>query len=128
MAHTGAKAAQFLDDLRAKTQAAFERENASLAEFARTIGYASIEPWDVGYLAEKQRVALYEFDEEELRPYFRLENVVAGMLEIFSRVLGIRVAEDAAIEGWDPAVKYYRVEDAPDRFTARRLLCRLVST
>jgi len=112
MAHTGATAAQFLDDLRAKTQAAFERENASLAEFVRTMGYASIEPWDVGYLAEKQRVALYEFDEEELRPYFRLENVVAGMLEIFSRVLGIRVAEDAAIEGWDPAVKYYRVEDA----------------
>lgn len=112
MAHTGAAAAKFLDDLREKTQAAFERENASLVEFARSIGYADIEPWDVAYLAEKQRIALYDFDEEALRPYFKLENVVSGMFEIFSRVLGIRVQEDPATPGWDPAVKYYRVEDA----------------
>jgi len=62
-------------------------------------------------LAEKQRQALYEFDEEELRPYFQLENVVAGMFDIFSRVLGIQVIEEPDVPGWDAAVKYYRVED-----------------
>lgn len=111
MAHNGQSAQAFLEDLREKTKAAFERENESLRDFARTIGYETIEPWDTAYLAEKQRAALYEFDEEELRPYFQLENVVAGMFEIFSRLLGIRVTEEPSVRGWDPAVKYYRVED-----------------
>jgi oligopeptidase A len=112
MAHKGAKALQFLDDLRQKTQAAFSKENASLEEFGRGLGYDQMHPWDVAYLAEKQRAALYDFDEEELRPYFQLENVVSGMFEIFSRLLGVRVLEEPDVRGWDPAVKYYHVEDA----------------
>ena len=81
-------------------------------KWAGLSGYEKANPWDVAYLAEKQRQALYEFDEEELRPYFQLENVVAGMFDIFSRVLGIKVVEEPDVPGWDPAVKYYRVEDA----------------
>jgi oligopeptidase A len=71
-----------------------------------------VEPWDVGYLAEKQRLKLFDFDEEELRPYFQMERVVGGMFEIFGRVLGIEVVEEPGVAGWDPAVKYYRVTDA----------------
>ena len=112
MAHKGGNAQAFLEDLRTKTLEAFERENATLREYARGLGYNEIEPWDVAYLAEKQRAALYEFDEEELRPYFPLENVVSGMFEIFSRLLSIRVIREPAVRGWDPAVKYYRVDDA----------------
>jgi oligopeptidase A len=63
-------------------------------------------------VAEKQRLALYDFDEEELRPYFELNRVVAGMFDIFSRVLGIRVIAEPNVRGWDEAVRYYRVEDA----------------
>lgn len=112
MAHKGAKALTFLEDLRTKTEAAFHRENASLEEFGRTLGYDRMEPWDVAYLAEKQRAALYDFDEEELRPYFQLENVIDGMFRIFSRLLGVRVEEQPDVRGWDPAVKYYQVQDA----------------
>ena len=112
MAHNGARAAEFLEDLRAKTEAAFERENQSLNEIARTLGYSEVEPWDVGYVAEKQRLKLYDFDEEELRPYFQMERVISGMFEIFGRVLGIEVVEAPGVIGWDPAVKYYRVRDA----------------
>jgi oligopeptidase A len=112
MAHNGAKALQFLLELQEKVAAGFEKENEDLAEFARGLGYEAVEPWDVGYLAEKQRIALYDFDEEELRPYFQLEHVVDGMFQIFSRLLGIRVEENTAIAGWDAAVKYYRVTDA----------------
>ena len=79
---------------------------------ARTLGYDEVMPWDVGYIAEKQRLQLYDFNEEELRPYFQLERVVAGMFEIFGRVLGIEVVEEPGVAGWDPAVTYYRVNDA----------------
>ncbi|MGA7408986.1 MAG: M3 family metallopeptidase [Bryobacteraceae bacterium] len=112
MAHSGAHAQEFLAGLHLKTVPFFERENASLAVLGQSLGYSTIEPWDVGYLAEKQRQALYDFDEEELRPYFQLDHVVNGMFEIFGRLLGIKVVEQSGIPAWDAAVKYYRVEDA----------------
>ncbi len=112
MAHNGGEAQAFIETLWLETKPFFDRENRSLAEFGKRIGYHAIHPWDVSYLAEKQRQALYEFDEEELRPYFELERVVAGMFDIFSRVLGIKVLEEPGVPGWDPGVKYYRVQDA----------------
>ena len=112
MAHNGAEAQHFLEDLQVKTTPFFAIENKGLEEMGRQLGYQEIKPWDVGYIAEKQRVALYAFDEEELRPYFELERVVAGMFDIFSRILGIKVIEEPGVAGWDPAVKYFRVEDA----------------
>lgn len=112
MAHNGAEAQAFVENLHDKTRSFFEKENASLAEFGKTLGYNEISPWDVGYVAEKQRQALYEFDDEELRPYFELNRVVAGMFEIFGRVLAIKVIEEPGVPGWDPAVKYFRIQDA----------------
>ena len=112
MAHNGAEALSFVTDLYRKTKPHFDRENATLAAFGKTLGYETIEPWDVGYLAEKQRRALYAFDEEDLRPYFQLDRVVSGMFDLFSRLLGIKVIAEPGTPGWDPAVLYYRVEDA----------------
>jgi oligopeptidase A len=112
MAHLGEQAQAFVEDLQRKTRPFFERENRSLAEVGQSLGHQEMQPWDISYVAEKQRKALYDFDEEELRPYFQLDRVVAGMFDIFSRVLGIKVLEEPGIPGWDPAVKYYRVEDA----------------
>jgi oligopeptidase A len=112
MAHTGERAQSFVAELREKTVGFFEKENASLRDLAAKLNYPTVEAWDVAYLAEKQRKELYDFDEEELRPYFELNRVVAGMFDIFSRVLGIRVTEEPGVPGWDEAVKYYCVHDA----------------
>lgn len=114
MAHTGARALEFLTDLRARTEAHFHRENAELLEFRRKLegaGAPELEPWDVAYYAEKLRQERYEFDEEELRPYFPVERVVAGMFELVCRLYGIRVTEEPGVPVWDPAVKYYSIVD-----------------
>ncbi len=108
MAHTGDTAQKFLDDLRVLTDPRFREENTALETFA---GQA-LHPWDVGYWAEKQRAALYDFDEEALRPYFSLQNVVAGMFEIFGRIFGIRVEEESGVPVWDSEVRCYAVKDA----------------
>src|SRR5262249_29386762 len=50
--------------------------------------------------------------EEALRPYFPLEQVVAGMFDIFGRILGIREAEETGVPVWDKAVKCYALRDA----------------
>lgn len=107
MAHTGAHAQEFLKDLHAKTERRFREENQELEQFAGK----TLEPWDIGYWAEKQRAALYDFDEEALRPYFPLEHVVSGMFDIFGRVLGIRVSEEHSVPAWDPQVRSYAIHD-----------------
>ena len=79
MAHQGERAQSFLANLREKTEKRFSEENTELETFAGR----ELDPWDIGYYAEKQRLALYDFDEEALRPYFSLDRVVDGMFEIF---------------------------------------------
>jgi oligopeptidase A len=108
MAHSGARAHQFLADLKSKTEAQFQRENEELRVFA---GKPELHAWDVAYYSEKLRQALYDFDEEALRPYFPLERVVSGMFEIVHRLYGIEVVERPGAPVWDPAVKYYEIRD-----------------
>ncbi|MBV8845393.1 MAG: M3 family metallopeptidase, partial [Bryobacterales bacterium] len=108
MAHVGARAQSFLEDLRQKTEPRFREENRDLETFAGR----ELAAWDIGYYAEKERAALYDFDEEALRPYFPLERVTAGMFDIFGRLFGIRVAEEAGVPVWDPQVKCYAIQDA----------------
>ncbi len=107
MAHRGERAEAFLEDLAAKTRDRFDSENDDLRRFA---GF-HLEAWDIGYWAEKLRQKLYDFDEEELRPYFPVDRVIHGLFEIVSRLYGIRVVEEPGAPVWDDAVRYYRIED-----------------
>jgi oligopeptidase A len=119
MAHTGERAEEFLKDLKRKTEAQFARENRDLLEFRRSLEGSNapeLEPWDVSYYAEKQRAALYDFDEEELRPYFPLERVVDGLFETVQRLYGIRVTEERGVPVWDPQVRYCAVHDRDGTF------------
>jgi oligopeptidase A len=108
MAHTGARAMEFLEDLKARTEPAFERENVALEAFAGR----KLNPWDVGYFAELQRRKLYEFDEEQLRPYFPAERVVDGMFAIVEKLYGILVRSREGVPVWHPDVRYYEVHDS----------------
>jgi oligopeptidase A len=107
MAHQGSHALAFLRDLEAKTQPHFTRENRELREFAGR----ELAAWDVAYYSEKQRQALYDFDEEALRPYFPAERVVAGMFEIVERLYGVGVEEKTGVPVWHPDVKFYEIRD-----------------
>jgi oligopeptidase A len=119
MAHTGERAEEFLKDLKRKTEAQFARENRDLLEFRRSLegrDAPELQPWDVSYYAEKQRAALYDFDEEELRPYFPLEHVVDGLFQTVHRLYGIRVAPESGVPVWDPQARYYAVQDRDGSF------------
>jgi len=107
MAHRGERATAFLEELKVRTEPFFAKENAALEAFAGR----RIEPWDISYYAEKQRHALYEFEEEELRPYFPAERVVYGMFSIVERLYGIQVKVRGNVPVWHPDVRYYEVHD-----------------
>lgn len=121
MAKNAEKARAFVSDLTARSAAAFEREKGELMAFRRSAegpGAPPLAPWDVAYYAEKQRKALYAFDEEELRPYFPLDRVVEGLFETARRLYGVRVRENTELESWHPDVRAYDVEDEDGAFLA----------
>ena len=114
MAKEGAKAQAFLEDLRDKTQTAFERENDELVAFRHKLeggGALAIQPWDSAYYAEKQRQAKYDFDEEELRPYFPLDRVLDGLFATAQALYEVKIVKRDAVT-WDPAVQAYAIEGA----------------
>ncbi|MDI1247809.1 MAG: M3 family metallopeptidase [Lacunisphaera sp.] len=120
MAKSGAQALAFIEDLHRRITPAFARECRELEQFkAEQTGSAPapLAPWEVGFWAERLRRSRHDFDEEQLRPYFPMERVLAGMFEITHRVFGIKVTERpaGAVEVWHPEVKLYDVHDEAGR-------------
>ncbi len=120
MAKTGDTARSFIDELRQKTRAAFDRENEALQRYRESLEGPSapaIEAWDLAYYAEKQRQANYDFDEEELRPYFPLDRVLAGLFATAEALYDVRIVEREA-PSWDAEVRSYAIEDPGSRMVA----------
>lgn len=114
MAKTGGAAYEFLEKLKTKSVDYFRAETAALTSFRRELEGPDAPPlaaWDIAYYAEKERQAKYDFDEEELRPYFPLEQVVAGMFETVERLYGVNVRPLDGVPGWHPDVKYYEIRE-----------------
>jgi len=145
MVGSGQAALDFTHELHAKLVRQFRAEAEQLRRFkADTLGRQRdlLEPWEVGYWAEKQRRAHYDFDEEELRPYFPIDRVIGGLFELAEKLFGLRIEEretaaalsdapagdkDAEAtpappetseprlplpETWHPEVKFYDLYDA----------------
>jgi oligopeptidase A len=120
MAKSGAQALAFVEDLHGRVSAAFLRESRELEAFKAEQTKSApvpLAPWETAFWAERLRRTRYDFDEEQLRPYFPLPGVLAGLFEITGRVFGIRVTArpPGAVEGWHPEVKYYEVHDRQGR-------------
>ena len=71
-----------------------------------------IEPWDWAYYAEKVRKVKYALDEEQLRPYFKMENVRQGVFNTASRLWGLQFEKLDSIPVYNPEVEGFKVTDA----------------
>ena len=102
--------------LREKALPAAKKELEVLTEFAKSNGFdgESLALWDVPYWSERQSEKLFGFEEEELRPYFALPNVLSGLFGLCSRIFDVRIEEakgDAPV--WHPDVQFFKVLDGP---------------
>lgn len=77
-----------------------------------------LKPWDWWYYAEKIRKEKYELDEEQLRPYFKLENCIDGVFYTASKLFGINFEERFDLPKYNPDVKVYEVKDLEGKHLA----------
>ena len=75
-------------------------------------GKFKLEPWDWWYYAEKVKKEKYDLDEEMLRPYFKIENVINGVFAVSSKLYGLQFIERDDIQVYNPEVKVFEVKEA----------------
>jgi len=112
MAQNPEKVKSFLNDLLDKAKPAAEREFAELTAFAKELdGIDHLEKWDGSYYSEKQKQKLFNSDDEKLKPYFQLENVLNGAFTIANKLFGLTFTEVFDIDKYHEEVITYEVND-----------------
>ncbi len=110
---------KFLEDLLEKAMPAAQKELEELQVFARKRDSISqLEKWDSAFYSEKLKQQKYNLNEEELKQYFELNNVLRGMFEVASNLFGIRFEEDTTTDTYHEEVRAFRVLDESDAFVA----------
>lgn len=112
MAETPEKVQSFLLDLLDKAKPAAQKEFTELQEFAKNIdGIATLQKWDGAYYAEMMKKEKFDLDDEMLKPYFKLENVIEGVFRISEKLYGLTFEEVFTIDKYHNDVKTYIVRD-----------------
>ena len=109
----------FLNDLLAKAKPAAEKELAQLTAFAKELdGIEQLEKWDGPYYSEKLKQKLFNLDDEILKPYFQLENVLQGAFTIANKLFGLTFKEIDTIEKYHADVQTFEVVDDNNELVA----------
>ncbi|WP_086476663.1 MULTISPECIES: M3 family metallopeptidase [Arenibacter] len=112
MAQTPQKVEEFLNELLAMAKPAAIREYKQLEAFAKELDNIDrLEKWDSAYYSEKLKQKLFDLDDEKLKPYFKLENVIDGVFKISEKLFGLRFKEVFDVDKYHPDVKTYHIYD-----------------
>lgn len=106
----------FLTEMAEKSYAAAKVEYQQLKKFARENGLTDeLQAWDVAYYSEKQRKQLFQFSDEDLKPYFSDNQVIQGLFDIVEQLFQINIKQvKQGIELWHPDVRFYQIFDEHD--------------
>src|SRR4029077_21064134 len=107
MAHSVEEVLQFLHEL------ARAARPAALSEFAELEAFAGrkLAAWDLGFYAERLQRQRFSVSQEELRPYFPLPRVLAGLFEVAERLFGVRIRERPGAPVWHPDARLFDIEN-----------------
>lgn len=119
MAQNPEQVKKFLNDLLQKAKPAAEREFAQLSAFAKELdSIEQLEKWDGAYYSEKLKQKLFSLDDELLKPYFKLENVLNGAFTVAEKLFGITFHEVSNIDKYHEDVQTYEVRDFAQELVA----------
>ncbi|AOW17596.1 peptidase M3 [Polaribacter vadi] len=117
MAVSPEKVIAFSNNLLTKAKPAAKKEFENLEKFAKNLdGIDQLQKWDGAYYSEKLKKELFDLDQEILKPYFKLENVIDGVFEIANRLYDLNFEEVFNIDKYHPEVKTYNVTDSKGNF------------
>ena len=117
MAVSPEKVIDFSNNLLTKAKPAAKKEFENLEKFAKKLdGIDQLQKWDGAYYSEKLKKELFDLDQEILKPYFKLENVIDGVFEIANRLYDLNFEEVSNIDKYHEDVKTYNVTDNQGNF------------
>lgn len=111
MARSAEEVMQFLRRLGQAARPVAQRELAELEAFAGR----RLEAWDVSFYSERLQRSRFAISQEELRQYFPLPRVLAGLFEVAERLFDVRIRERAGMPVWHADVRFFQIEDAAGR-------------
>src|SRR5688572_5383992 len=104
----------FLHELARIAKPAAAREFAELEAFAGR----RLNAWDVGYYSEKMQARLFSISQEELRPYFPLPRVLAGLFAVAERLFGVAIVERSGVPVWHADARFFEIRDGGGKILA----------
>ena len=110
MAKTPQKVEAFLNELLEKAKPAAQQEFAELQKFAKDLdSIEQLEKWDSAYYSEKLKQKLFNIDDEKLKPYFKLENVINGVFSVANKLYDLHFETITNIDKYHDDVLTYKV-------------------
>ncbi|MEO2059562.1 MAG: M3 family metallopeptidase [Mesonia sp.] len=119
MAKSPEKVNDFLNEMLEKAKPAAEKEFQELEQFAKELDDIDhLEKWDSAYYAEKLKQKRFQLDDEQLKPYFKLDNVIHGVFTVAKKLYDLHFKEVFDIDKYHEEVKTYEVYDGDHNFMA----------
>ena len=110
MADSPQQVVDFLRDLANRARPFAVKDLADLRTFAQEqLQLPDPQPWDWPYVSEKLKEARYAFNEQEVKPYFPLPKVLAGLFKIVETLFEVKILEDHAAV-WHESVRFFRIQ------------------
>jgi len=110
MAQNPEKVLSFLKDLLVKAKPAAEKEFSELTAYAKKLdGIDRLEKWDGSYYSEKLKQERFNLDDEALKPYFKLENVLNGAFTVAEKLFGLHFTEVFTVDKYHADVQTFDV-------------------
>ena len=117
MAQSSSTVTSFLAELRDKTIEYGHKDYAMINEYAKTIGHqGDVMPWDWAYYSEKYKSEKYAINDEQVKPYLKLDNVINGVFMVAEKLYGLQFVANNEISVYHPDVTAYEVKDADGEF------------
>lgn len=102
----------FLEELNTAAHQPASNEMSQIAEFAKQLdGIDNLSAWDVPYYSNKLKKELFDFSEQDLKPYFPANITVPGMFAVIGKLFGLTITEVADADVWHPDVSLYEITD-----------------
>jgi oligopeptidase A len=111
MASNAAEVFELLNELGKESSGIAKQEYENLQAYAKGEGLVSLESWDIAFYSEKLRQRDYDINQEQLRPYFPVPQVLKGLFQLVERLYGIQLKEKKGVSVWHPDVQFFEITD-----------------